>query len=298
MRFSVVIPTYNRAELLALALDSVLAQRTSVPYEVIAVDNNSTDYTREVVERAAKGAAAEVRYVFEPVQGSSAARNAGIAAARGEILAFLDDDVIAEPDWLAALADAYARVPDAWAVGGRVTLRLPDRLPGWLGPLDGLVASYLSEQDLGEDLTRVEFPRGLISANLSVKREALQRVGGFDGRLGRFGGRLLSGEDVELCYRIQRAGGSVYYCGRASVSHLVPPERLTKPFFRRRAYWQGRTEAAFSSGRSVGPQAAKDVLKAAALYAAGKKWRAFRHELAAWKAAGYVIGRLRDGRRP
>jgi len=297
MRFSVVIPTYNRAELLALALDSVLAQRTSVPYEVIAVDNNSTDHTREVVERAAKGAAAEVRYVFEPVQGSSAARNAGIAAARGEILAFLDDDVIAEPDWLAALADAYARVPDAWAVGGRVTLRLPDRLPGWLGPLDGLVASYLSEQDLGEDLTRIEFPRGLISANLSVKREALQRVGGFAQDLGRFGGLLLSGEDLELCWRIQRAGGGVYYCGRASVSHLVPPERLTKPFFRRRAYWQGRTEAVFSRRRGVAGQLLKDVLKAGWLYAAQDRRRAFEHELAAWKGLGYLVGRLhRNGR--
>lgn len=293
-----VIPTYNRAELLGLTLRSVLAQRTSAPDEVIVVDNNSTDHTREVVERIARAAAVEVRYVFEPVQGSSAARNAGIAAARGEILAFLDDDVTAEPTWLGALASAYARVPDAWAIGGKVTLRLPDRLPGWLVPLDGLVTSYLSEQDLGEELVRIEFPRGLISANLAVRREALDQVGGFRGQLGRFGKQLLSGEDIELCWRIQRAGGAVYYCGEASVAHLITPERLTRSFFRRRAYWQGRTEAAFSARRGVVLQAAKDAAKSALLYATGEGSRAFRHELATWKAAGYVIGRLRNGGTP
>ncbi len=296
--FSVVIPTHNRAETLALTLQSVLAQRTDVPYEVIVVDNNSTDSTRDVVASFARNAPVEVRYVFEPVQGSSAARNAGIAAARGEVVAFLDDDVIAAPGWLAALADAYAQFPDAWCIGGRVTLQLPSPLPPWLVPLDGPVASYLSQQDLGPEVVRIEYPKGLISANLSVRREVLERVGGFCGRLGRFGGQLLCGEDIELCHRIQQAGGEVYYCGAASVAHLVPSSRLTKAFFRRRAYWQGRTEAAFSRRRGVALQAAKDAMKAAALYAAKDTRRAFRHELAVWKALGYLSGRLRDGRAP
>ncbi|MDR5708488.1 MAG: glycosyltransferase [Armatimonadota bacterium] len=296
--FSVVIPTYNRAETLKLTLQSVLAQRTDVPHEVIVVDNNSTDGTREVVAAFARGATVDVRYILEPAQGSSAARNAGVAAARGEVIAFLDDDVIAAPGWLAALADAYAELPDAWCIGGRVTLRLPDLLPPWLAPLDGLVASYLSQQDLGGGLVRIGYPKGLISANLSVRREALEQVGGFSGRLGRFGGQLLSGEDIELCQRIQRAGGAVYYCGAASVAHLVSQSRLSKAFLRRRAYWQGRTEAAFSQRRGMALQAAKDAAKAAALYATGDRWRAFRYDLAACKAAGYVVGRLRNGRVP
>ncbi|MCS7173069.1 MAG: glycosyltransferase family 2 protein [Armatimonadetes bacterium] len=292
--FSVVIPTYNRANTLRLTLRSVLAQQAEIPYEVIVVDNNSADRTREVVEELERGAPVPVRYVLEPVQGSSAARNAGAAAARGGIVAFLDDDVVAQPDWLMALAGAYAQVPDAWAVGGRVTLRFSGPLPAWLSPLDGLVASYLSEQDLGDGLLRIEYPRGLISANLSVRREALERVGGFSGRLGRFGNRLLSGEDLELCRRIQRAGGEVYYCGGACVAHLVTPERLTRAFFRRRAYWQGRTEAVFSQRRGVVSAAVKDVLKAAALYATQQPQQALRHELAAWKTLGYLVGRIRE----
>jgi GT2 family glycosyltransferase len=285
--FSVVVPTYNRAALLLQVLRSLAAQRTEAPFEVIVVDNGSTARTREVV-----AAFPSVRYVRETRPGSSAARNAGIATARGEVIAFLDDDVVAEPDWLEALRCAYAALPDAWCIGGRVTLRLPDSRPPWLDPPTALLAAYLSEQDLGEGTVPIVYPRALISANLSVKREALERVGGFAQDLGRFGGLLLSGEDLELCWRIQRAGGGVYYCGRASVSHLIPPERLTKPFFRRRAYWQGRTEAVFSRRYGVTGQLLKDALKAGWLYAAQDGRRAFEHELAAWKGLGYLLGRL------
>ncbi len=295
---SVVIPTFNRAETLRLTLRSVLAQHAEVRYEVVVVDNNSTDHSRDVVGELSRQAPVPLRYVLEPVQGSSAARNAGAAAARGEVIAFLDDDVLAEPTWLSALADAYTRAPDAWAVGGRVTLWFSGQPPRWLDPLDALLACYLSAQDLGDGLVRIEYPRGLISANLSVRREALEQVGGFSGQLGRFGGRLLSGEDLELCWRIQRAGGAVYYCGAASVAHVVGPDRLTRTFFRRRAYWQGRTEAALSHRRGMASVAVKDAAKALALYASRDSRRAFRHELAAWKAVGYLLGRSRDGGGP
>ncbi len=90
----------------------------------------------------------------------------------------------------------------------------------------------------------------------------------------------------------------MYYCGRASVRHLVPPERISKHFFRRRAYWQGCTEAVFSRRRGVPSQLLKDVLKAGWLYAAQDGRRAFDHELAAWKGLGYLVGRLHRNGRP
>ena len=142
--FSVVVPTYNRAALLLQVLRSLAAQRTEAPFEIIVVDNGSTDGTRQVA-----AAFPGVRYVRETRPGSSAARNAGIAASRGEVIAFLDDDVVAEPDWLEALRCAYAALPDAWCIGGRVILRLPDSRPRWLDPPSALLAAYLSEQDLG-----------------------------------------------------------------------------------------------------------------------------------------------------
>ena len=125
--------TYNRGDLLGDAVRSILAQRpdTTPPFELIVVDNNSTDHTRSVVEQCA-AADARVRYVFEPQQGSSPGRNAGISAARASIVAFTDDDVRVEPDWIAAIARAFDECPTADVVGGRVLPIWPSPPPAWL----------------------------------------------------------------------------------------------------------------------------------------------------------------------
>ena len=98
--YSVVVPTLNRADSLRSAIESLLSQDTSLPYEIIVVDNDSSDRTRDVVESFMKKAHGRLRYVFEGVPGLSVARNAGIAAANGEVVAFIDDDAMASPDWL------------------------------------------------------------------------------------------------------------------------------------------------------------------------------------------------------
>src|SRR5207249_4997559 len=115
---SVIMSTYNRGELLDDAVRSVLAQRvdSTPPFELIVVDNNSTDTTREIIERFA-AADRRVRHLFEPQQGLSFARNAGIREARAPLIAFIDDDVRAEPDWVAAIVRAFRDQPDADMVG-------------------------------------------------------------------------------------------------------------------------------------------------------------------------------------
>ena len=124
--------TYNRGDLLGNALRSILAQhQTTPPFELIVVDNNSTDHTRRVVEQCA-AADARVRYIFEPQQGSSPGRNAGINAARSSIIAFTDDDVRVEADWIAAIARAFAEGANADVVGGRVLPIWPSPPPAWL----------------------------------------------------------------------------------------------------------------------------------------------------------------------
>src|SRR5437764_2935160 len=121
---SVVIGTYNRCEMLPAALSSVLAQNAGgVNYELIAVDNNSTDKTREVVESFIARGHANLRYIFEGKQGISHARNAGIAAARAPIIAFMDDDVRAPSNWLISIKRAFDEHPEVDFVGGKV---LPD----------------------------------------------------------------------------------------------------------------------------------------------------------------------------
>jgi CelD/BcsL family acetyltransferase involved in cellulose biosynthesis/glycosyltransferase involved in cell wall biosynthesis len=296
--FSVVVPTYNRGRLLGATLESLLIQDADFPYEVIVVDNNSSDETSSVIQDFVEKTGGKVRYIFERAQGSSAARNAGIEASRGDILAFVDDDIIADRGWLSALAEAFGGCPDAWCVGGKVTLRLPRELPGWFDPAPGIMTTYLSLQDLGPATLRLEYPQGLISANLAISRVALSRVGLFDAALGRFGLKLLCGEDVELCLRVHKAGGGVYYCGRAEVAHLVPRARVTKRFLRERAYWEGRTDGLMAARMSPRPTAvdlanlrvtvAKDWAKALFYHGVASGRRAMGHELSARKMLGYL----------
>ena len=127
MDVSVVISTYNGEASLPGALDSVLSQdHDGVSYEVIVVDNNSHDATRTVIESAIARGAGRLRYVFEPRQGVSYGRNAGIAAASDPIIAFFDDDVRVARDWIRTLTRRSTR-PDVDFVGGKV-------LPEWQAP--------------------------------------------------------------------------------------------------------------------------------------------------------------------
>ncbi|TDI99034.1 MAG: glycosyltransferase, partial [Deltaproteobacteria bacterium] len=128
LRISVVVCTYRNPGLLEKTLASLLNQTLdSARYEVIVVDNNSNDSTPDVVARFPS-----VRYVFEPEQGLSAARNAGIRAASSDIIAFIDDDAEADPGWLQALLEVYDSVPNALAVGGKADPIWDAPPPSWL----------------------------------------------------------------------------------------------------------------------------------------------------------------------
>jgi len=125
---SAVITTYNRSEMLAKALEAVLSQETGgVRYEVVVVDNNSTDDTRATVEALIAKGHSNLRYVFEPKQGIAHGRNAGIAAARGDIIAFTDDDNVVTPNWIATIKRSFAENPDVDFIGGKI-------LPQWIEP--------------------------------------------------------------------------------------------------------------------------------------------------------------------
>src|SRR5215216_2688114 len=122
---SVIISTYNRCDMLSSAIEKLLAQeRERVAYEIIIVDNNSTDRTREVVESFIARGHSNLRYVFEPRQGVSHARNRGIAHAAAPIIAFADDDVVVSLDWVATIKRAFDEHTSVDCIGGRV-------LPEW-----------------------------------------------------------------------------------------------------------------------------------------------------------------------
>jgi glucosyl-dolichyl phosphate glucuronosyltransferase len=280
-----------------LAVQSVLAQHTDGPYEVIVVDNNSTDGTRERIQQVCRQSPKELRYLFERRQGASAARNTGIAAARGNIVAFIDDDVVVQRGWLSALAEAYRAHPDAWCVGGKIVLAFPEVLPRWFDRRSELLSSHLGRLDLGDATIERPYPDDVFGGNFSVRRDILDRVGLFDIALGPVGTWRIEAEESDLCWRIQKSGGAVYYCGAAVVAHAVPNERLTKKYFRSRAYWGGKTWALVERKDIFGlysgdlPRAAarivRNMLRSSISPRRADRCADFEDELRFWRSLGY-----------
>jgi len=237
---SVVVCTRNRSAALAGALESVLAvDFDAAAWELVVIDNASTDDTPEVAARVAAANPGRVRLVVEPEVGLSAARNAGIEAAAAPIVAFMDDDAYPEPGWLTAIVDGFDR-PEVMCVGGPVAPLIEGELPDWFR---GRFLPYLTVWDPGDEPVELiynEYPRG---ANVAYRRSGLERVGGFSPHLGRKGASLLSCEEIELCLRLERAGFVTLYQPAARVSHLTPVGRLTPQWLAARFAAQGRSEA-------------------------------------------------------
>ena len=230
---SVVIGTYNRCELLGSSIERILGQQTGgLRFELIVVDNNSTDHTRQVIESFAARGHAQVRYLFEGRQGVAHARNAGIAAARAPIVAFTDDDILVAPDWLATIHRAFEAHPDIDLVGGKVLPRWSSAPPAWLTPDHW---SPLALLDCGDAPLRFDSrrPRCLVTANLAVRRHVFGRIGAFMPKFQRVKDGIGSTEDHELMLRFYRRGGKSLYLPGMVVTADVQPERLTKAYHRR-----------------------------------------------------------------
>ncbi|QSJ17347.1 glycosyltransferase family 2 protein [Nostoc sp. UHCC 0702] len=239
-QISAIICTHNRDTYLGAAIDSLLAQDFAPDFEVIVVDNGSSDRTRSVVEQRAGNH--RLKYVFEPTIGLSVARNTGARVASAKILAYLDDDAVASTHWLQVLYSAYINNSTLAIAGGKVTLLWPQDIqqPRWLSP--GL-AGNLGAYDLGDSSIYIQqpslTPRGL---NYSIRRSFLEEIGGFDPHLGRVGKNLLSNEELQMTeFAIQR-GWQVAYLPEALVAHNVAPERLKRSWFLNRGWWQGISE--------------------------------------------------------
>lgn len=241
MKYSVVIATYNRCAALRDTLDSIARLRPDGPWEVIVVDNNSTDATREVVQAAAAAFPAPLRYVHETEQGRSPALNAGIRLSQGQIVATTDDDVRVEPDWLTRAAASLERLACDY-VGGRVLPIWGGPTPSWLPDRPGKHWAVIALLDYGPE--PLEFgTRVPLGVNMAFSRRAFERAGLFDPQTGRRAGTLLGQEVREWCIRARAAGLRGCYAPDLCVRHLIPASRLTKHYFRRWFYWRGISRA-------------------------------------------------------
>lgn len=243
---SVVICTYSaeRWEQLLAAVRSALTQAPAAREVIVVVDHNDA-----LLDRVYRELPQVVTVANSEQRGLSGARNSGIAVARGELIAFLDDDAEAEPGWLAALGEPYSS-PGVLGVGGAILPRWEQAGARWFPDEFNWVVgcSYAG-------LPRRPAPvRNLIGCNMSFRAEPLRALGGFRHEIGRVGTRPLGCEETELCIRLaQRWPGSLLiHQPRAVVRHHVPAERTSWRYFRRRCYAEGLSKARVT--RLVGAQ--------------------------------------------
>jgi glycosyltransferase involved in cell wall biosynthesis len=292
MEISVIVCTRNRAASLRTTLESLARQTMDRQrFEVLVVDNGSTDDTGTVLARTGLD---NLRALTEPRVGLSRARNTGVAAATGDVVAFLDDDATAATDWLEAIAASLAHDPGA--VTGRVLPIWEDPRPPWLSDT---MLPYLSIVDWGAAGGRLRPGEWLCGTNMAIRRRTLVDVGGFPEQLGRIDGKLLSMEEVVVQRRLERRGVSVRYDPALVVHHRVPTARVSPEWLERRAFWQG-VSSALCERQSAGALAARPwgyFVGFAGLLLVGC-WRLMRrgevHGLedrcTALMRAGYVVG--------
>jgi glycosyltransferase involved in cell wall biosynthesis len=235
MSASIVICTYNRGESLQETLENLdhglIVPNT--PLEIIVVDNNSSDNTRDLVNQHLRKARIETRYIFEKRQGKSYALNRGVNEAKGDIVCFTDDDVLVRRDWIINIMKVFDETGCA-CVGGKILLRLGKTRPEWLG--DKMMEQF-GLLDLGNDLLFLKTPK-LYGANIAVRKSVFRDHGYFDVNLGPKAEKMHDSEDISFINKLIRGGEKVLYSPDVVIEHVVPAKHIEKSYFRKRAFYQ------------------------------------------------------------
>lgn len=246
---STIVPTHNRMADLKDALQSLLAQDYS-DQEIVVVDNCSNDETAEVVESLALEDS-RVRYLYEPQLGVNTARNRGCREARGDLLAFLDDDEVAPHGWLSRLVSVLGET-GAGAVGGPYEPMWREPPPKWL-IRSPCMQETLSFMDFGPERAPVDW---LLGGNALYTRAALADANYFGVTVGRVGAKAVTGGgDISVGARLRMQGYSLWYEPSAVVYHKVPPERMRLSYVLRRAFWSGYNDIAIGREWCMGKKA-------------------------------------------
>jgi glycosyltransferase involved in cell wall biosynthesis len=232
MFVTVAICTWNRAKLLDRTLTDLESQRIpdGVEWELLVVNNHCTDDTDDVIARHADRL--PIRRLFEKTQGSSHARNCAIEAARGELLIWVDDDVLVPPDWLACYVECARQWPEMAYFGGPVLPWFEVEPPAWMTRNLKEFASPLVIVDYGADVRPMADDEYTVCANMAFRREVLKDFP-FSDRFGRVGTRLTGYEDIDVIARLRKRGTRGLWVGNAGVRHFIPKARGTADFLRR-----------------------------------------------------------------
>ena len=238
MDFTVIICTYNRARNLPRCLGALARQHNigDLQWEVLVVDNNSSDDTPAMVERLARELPIAIRYARETQQGLNYARNTGARESAGRYFSYVDDDIEVSPEWLGSLYRNFV-ANDADAVGGRIHLDPSIKLPAWIR--DNEMKGFLGFLDLGDEQFRMDGVRRYpFGGNMAFNRRVVERIGYFNPLVGRKGAgtkrsELFKGAETDYFHRLAASGEvRIFYEPKAIVYHQVMPFQLEKKYFR------------------------------------------------------------------
>ena len=242
LQISVVICTYNRAAYIQEAMESLYQQSLSKDYyEVIVVNNNSTDHTQSIcLDFIQSHPDAHFYYYDELRQGASYARNSGAAYAQSPLLCFMDDDAIAEKEYLKRIIDFFAEYPDAGGLGGRIIPKYIPEEPKWMSHY---VSSLVGHFDYSPTIAIFSPNKYPLESNMIIRKEDFDAIKGFNTALpGVVGNMRIGGEGKDFFLRLKALGRTIYYDPFIRVQHVVETAKLTKEYMYRVASGIGRGE--------------------------------------------------------
>lgn len=243
MKLSVIICTYNRDKYIYNVLKSIAENDFSQDmYEIILVNNNSTDNTElECTRFQVDYPNVTFRYCVERQQGLSYARNRGIIESNNEILIYVDDDASVNKQYLFAYFDFFANNPGIYAAGGPVEPVYETAEPKWMSHYTKrLITGYVNKGVKQLEYTDGSYPGG---GNCAFRKEIFAKIGHFNVDLGRKGSSLVGAEEKDIFDKIQSIGGRYFYLPTPVLYHIIPETKLSKDYFYRITYAIGVSES-------------------------------------------------------
>ena len=283
---SIIICTYNREKYIRPLLESIAKNEyPTTDYEIVLVDNNCTDNTQGVCEHfAAAHKEVAFRYVIEPEQGLSAARNKGIKEAKGDIIIYVDDDALVDSDYIRIYAEHFAVHPDTMAAGGPIEPLYETQEPSWMSPYTkALLTAWMNYGTQVREYPNGRYPGG---GNAAYRKEVFERVGLFNTELGRKGNLLLASEEKDIFDKMKALGMKVLYLPTPVLHHCIPQAKLEEDYFNRLTLQIGRSERmrtrAISKGKYLS-RLASEVVKWGGTLALLSIYTLQGHPMKGWK---------------
>ena len=228
---TIIICTYNREKYIGPLLESIA--KNDYPkgdYEILLVDNNCTDNTRAVCQSFAETHKdVNFRYVVEPEQGLSAARNKGIKESKSDIIIYVDDDALVDSNYISSYANHLANNPNTMAAGGPIEPLYETEEPKWMSPyIKALLTAWMNYGPSVRNYPKGHYPGG---GNAAYRKIVFDKVGLFNTELGRKGTALLASEEKDIFDKMRALGMQVKYLPTPVLHHIIPQAKLEKPYF-------------------------------------------------------------------